>query len=395
MVGASAVRAIQVAIAVTALCGRSGTAVAADATPSPVKPGGGAMASAGAGSAVDPAAAAATAGSNEPVSDATARLQVSERPWAAGVPPDKQEAALKHLQEGNGLLKESLFVAAAKVYRQALAEWDHPGIHYNLALALLNLDQPVEVYQHLEAAIRFGADPLDAEKLEHAKSYLRIIEKQVATVEVRCEVDGAEVTFDGQPLFRAPGRYQGLVRAGTHTITASKTGFTTTSRTENLAYDKRTSVNLKLYTAGDLIEYRRRYPIWRPASVAAFGGVLLAAGVIFTVQSGRNFDAYDASSLNVCRVGTGGVPGCAPGDSNYAALTKLKDRGETYQRLATISFVAGGVIAAAGVVLLVLDRSTPYRVDPEGERRDPTGTTAFVSPLLGPGLAGLAGTGRF
>jgi hypothetical protein len=79
----------------------------------------------------------------------------------------------------------------------------------------------------------------------------------------------------------------------------------------------------------------------------------------------------------------------------YAALTKLKDRGETYQRLATISFVAGGVIAAAGVVLLVLDRSTPYRVDPEGERRDLAGSTAFVSPLLGPGLAGLAGTGRF
>lgn len=391
-------RAIQLAIAVTALCGRSGTAAAVDTTapPSMGPVGGGGVASAGAGPAVDPAVSAPTSGSsNEPVSDATARLQVSERPWATGVPTEKQQAALRHLQEGNGLLKESLFVAAAKVYRQALAEWDHPGIHYNLALALLNMDQPVEVYQHLEAAIRFGADPLDAEKLEHAKSYLRIIEKQVATVEVRCEVDGAEVTFDGQPLFRAPGRYQGLVRAGTHTITASKTGFTTTSRTENLAYDRRTSLNLKLYAAGDLIEYRRRYPIWRPAAVAAFGGVVLAAGVLFAVQSGRNFDAYDTSSLEVCRVGTMGVPGCAPGDSNYAALTKLKDRGDTYQRLATISFVAGGVIAAAGVVLLVLDRSTPYRVDPEGERRELGGATAFVAPLLGPGLAGLAGTGRF
>src|SRR5690349_12569407 len=79
-------------------------------------------------------------GATEPVSDATARMKTSERPWAAGVSPERQEAALKHLQEGNGLLKESLFVAAAKVYRQALTEWDHPGIHYNLALALLNLD---------------------------------------------------------------------------------------------------------------------------------------------------------------------------------------------------------------------------------------------------------------
>jgi hypothetical protein len=340
--------------------------------------------------------ATTTAISSEPVSDATARLQVSERPWAVGVATDRQEAALKHLQEGNGLLKESLFVAAAKVYRQALAEWDHPGIHYNLALALLNLDQPVEVYQHLEAAIRFGADPLDPEKLEHAKSYLRIIEKQVASVEVRCAVDGAEVTFDGQPLFRAPGRYQGLVRAGTHTITASKAGFTTTSRTENLAYDKRTSLDLKLYTAGDLIEYRRRYPVWRPAAVAALGGALLVTGVIFTVQSRNNFDAYDKSSLNLCRGGTvPGVPGCAPNDSNYAALKDLRDRGESYQRLATVSYIAGGVIGAAGVLLLVLDRSTPYRVDPEGERRELARASTFVSPVFGPGMAGLMGTGRF
>ena len=215
-------------------------------------------------------AAAPLLGKTEPVSDATARMKVSDRPWAAGVSAERQEAALKYLQEGNSLLKESLFVEAAKVYRQALAEWDHPGIHYNLALALLNMDQPVEVFQHLEAAVKFGADPLDPEKLEHAKSYLRLVEKQVASVDIRCEVDGAQVTLDGATLFRAPGHYQGLVRAGTHTVTASKQGFTTTSVTEDLTFDKRTVMNLRLYTSADLIGYRRRYPIWRPVAVAAF-----------------------------------------------------------------------------------------------------------------------------
>ena len=394
----SGLRALSVAIALTAGWGRGGTAAAADTTPPPVRSGNShSVTSAGAGPAVDPAT---TPGGNEPVSDATARLQVSERPWAVGVAADRQEAALKHLQEGNGLLKESLFVAAAKVYRQALTEWDHPGIHYNLALALPNLDQPVEVYQHLEAAIRFGADPLDPEKLEHAKSYLRIIEKQVASIDVRCDVEGAEVTLDGQPLFRAPGHHQGLLRAGTHTITASKAGFTTTSRTEYLAYDKRTTVNLKLYTAGDLIEYRRRYPIWQPVAVAALGGALLVTGVVFSVQSGNNFDAYDKSAFNVCSMGTvAGVPGCAPSDPSYPALKRLKDRGESYQRLATVSYIAGGAIAAAGVLFLVLDRSTPYRVDPEGERRDLASIWPSLwpslSPVLGPGMTGLVGTGRF
>jgi len=337
-----------------------------------------------------PATPSVPSPNNEPVSDATARMQVSDRPWAVGVSSERQEAALKYLQEGNSLLKESLFVEAAKVYRQALAEWDHPGIHYNLALALLNMDQPVEVFQNLEAAIKYGADPLDPEKLEHAKSYLRLIEKQVASADIRCDVDGAQVTFDGAPLFRAPGHYQGLVRAGTHTVTASKAGFTTTSETEELTFDKKTEINLRLYTAGDLIGYRRRYPIWRPIAVAAFGGVLLATGAIMSLQASKNVTAFDNSATAVCP-----AMGCVPGSADYVALDQIRKRANTYQTLATISYVAGGTIAAAGLVLLIMDRSIPYRVDPESEHRDVARLSPSFSPLLAPGLAGFAATGRF
>jgi tetratricopeptide (TPR) repeat protein len=335
--------------------------------------------------------------SNEPVSDATARMQVTDRPWAVGVSAERQQAALKYLQEGNSLLKESLFVEAAKVYRQALGEWDHPGIHYNLALALLNMDQPVEVFQNLQAAIKYGADPLDPEKLEHAKSYLRLIEKQVAAVDIRCDVDGAQVTFDGAPLFRSPGHYQGLVRAGTHTVTASKVGFNTTSVTEELTSEKRTEMNLKLYTAGDLIGYRRRYPIWRPIAIAAFGGVLLATGAIMSVQASKNINAFDNSATAICP-----ASGCVPGSADYAALDQIHKRANTYQTLATISYIAGGTIAAAGVLLLIMDRSIPYRVDPESEHRDVARRSSSFSlsfspsfSPLGGGLAGFAATGRF
>ena len=62
-----------------------------------------------------PATPSVPSPNNEPVSDATARMQVSDRPWALGVSSERQEAALKYLQEGNSLLKESLFVEAAKV----------------------------------------------------------------------------------------------------------------------------------------------------------------------------------------------------------------------------------------------------------------------------------------
>src|SRR5947209_7866588 len=94
--------------------------------------------------------------------------RAAERPWSRGVAAVEQKAALELFREGNALLKESLFVQAAAKYREALAHWNHPGIHYNLALALLNLDQPVEVYRQLEAALIYGPAPLDADKYEHA-----------------------------------------------------------------------------------------------------------------------------------------------------------------------------------------------------------------------------------
>jgi len=124
------------------------------------------------------------------------RLKVSERPWAVGVSTERQEAALAHLQEGNSLLKESLFLEAAKVYRKALSEWDHPGIPLQPGAgapqsrpARRGLPEPRgrrEVWR---------ADPLDPRSSSTPRATCRLIEKQVASLEVSCDVSGARVTF--------------------------------------------------------------------------------------------------------------------------------------------------------------------------------------------------------
>jgi PEGA domain len=304
------------------------------------------------------------------------------RPWAAGVPAEKQKAALDRLLEGNLLLKESQYQEAAKKYREALTEWDHPGIHYNLALALLNLDQPLEVHKQLESAIKYGEAPLDADKLDRAKNYLKLVERQLASLEVRCELHGATVTLDGQPLFLAPGHYQGLVRPGPHTVTAVKDGYPTTERTKILLPGEPTTISLRLYTAGELIEYRRKWPIWRPAAVTALGAALAITGVVFTLEARSKFDSYDTQVNTNCAAG-----GCVPDSS----LNNLKSSGDTFQTLSIISYVAGGVALAAGISWLAFDRSVPYRIDPEGQKRDVASREPSLVPFVGPGMAGLAG----
>ena len=45
--------------------------------------------------------------------------------------------------------------------------------------------------------------------------------------------------------------------------------------------------------------------------------------------------------------------------------------------------------------LLGLDRTTAYRVDPDGERRQVVAAGPSLGPLIGSGFAGIVGSGSF
>jgi hypothetical protein len=303
-----------------------------------------------------------------------------ERPWAQGVSQENQAAALELFRSGNVLLKDSVFVGAIGKYREALALWDHPAIHYNLALALLNLDQPLEVHEHLVAATKYGAAPLDTEKLEHARAYKGLIEKQLARVEITCEEPGASVVMDGRPLFQAPGRFEGLVRAGPHTISASKEGHLTNSQSRALPAGEKTSVELKLFTADDLTQYRRKWSAWKPWAVVGTGVALAAGGALLHMQARDSYEAFD---LGVTACG-----GCVPD----TGLADQRTRGDTMQTLAVGGYAVGGAALVTGVVLVYMNRLQPYRVDDQVKQPEPAVT---VAPLVGGGSRGVSATLRF
>jgi hypothetical protein len=307
----------------------------------------------------------------------------SSHPWAVGVSAEQQQTAGALLLQGNQFLTDGRYGEAEEKYHQALEKWDHPGIHYNLALALLPLNRPLEVHEHLEKALKYGAAALDRDKYDRARNYLVLVEGQLATLEVRCDLYGATVNLDGKALFTAPGAYKGLVMPGPHTVTATKEGYPTTERSKILLPGTPTTMNIRLFTEGELIQYRRRWPLWRPVAVTAAGAALIATGVVLTLQARNRFDSYDNRVNSKCSNG-----GCPPGDSE---LTNLRDQGNTFQRLAAVSYVAGGVVLAAGVALFTLDRSVPYRVDPEGQRRDLASRSPLLTPFLAPGMAGVVG----
>src|SRR5439155_9990662 len=109
----------------------------------------------------------------------------------------------------------------------AVKHWDHPAIRFNMAVALVNLDQPLEAYEDLEAAMKFGAAPLGNDAYAQGLTYKKLLDGQLTHLRVTCALDGAEVTLDGQPLLHGRGEATRLLLPGSHQVVAAKPGFLT------------------------------------------------------------------------------------------------------------------------------------------------------------------------
>lgn len=301
------------------------------------------------------------------------------RPWAQGVSHQEQEAARALFEAGNALLRDSIFVGGAEKYKEALTHWDHPAIHYNLVLALLNLDQPIEVYQHLQKAMKYGAAPLGDDKLQQAKAYMSLVQKQLARVDIRCDLAGAKVVMDGRPLFTAPGHYQELVRAGPHTIVATREGYLTRETSPSLAPGKTTTLDLVLYSSEDLTRYKRRWASWIPWTVVGAGAAVALGGGLLHLGARSDFQKFDQGIID--------CGGCVPSSD----VQSQYDGGNRLQKMAIASYIVGGAAIAAGATLAYLNRPQAYRVTAEElDKKE-----VAVVPVIAPGTGGLMAMVRF
>lgn len=305
----------------------------------------------------------------------------AERPWAKGVVKDRQAKAIALFREGNAALKESLFPKAAGIYRDALQVWDHPAVHYNLALALVNLDQPLEVHEHLTAALKFGAAPLDDDKYQQAQRYLALIERQLTKVKITCKVQGASVRLDGRPLFTAPGDWEGQVRAGPHTMTASLEGYLSDERSVVLAGGDSQKFELRVYKSEELTEYKRAFSALIPWTTLGAGVIAIGAGLGLHLSAANNFSEYDRQ-----------ITSCATGKSNFGCFPNsdaqtLRTSANSAQTGGIILYAVGGVAVATSALLFYLGRPIAYQrtVNVEGPKVSllplisPTATGAFAA----------------
>jgi len=319
--------------------------------------------------------------------DLATAQQEDARPWAKGVSPDQQRKALALFNEANGMLRDALFPRAAEKYREALKHWDHPAIHYNLALALVNLDQPVEMHAELEQALVHGPAPLGEDKYARAKDFKVLVEKQLATVEYTVTIPGAVLIFDGKEVLTGPGTWSSRVRAGEHSVAARAEGYAPTQLNPKLLGGDVQRLELKLFTDKELTREKTRMPKWVPYSVLGAGVVAAGVGALLHTSAKSGLEDYD-QAIAACAATdpSGGCSVRAPG------MLDMKSSAESKQNFAAVAYTVGGLAVATGVALVILNRPQSYRIDPLKAELN-AGTT--VTPVIGPDLAGVAAVGRF
>jgi hypothetical protein len=291
--------------------------------------------------------------------------RAEDRPWAAGVSDDEQARALEIFKVGNASFTEGRHAEALARYREAITHWDHPAIRYNMAVALVHLDQPLAAYAELERGLRYGAEPLGEELHAEGLTYRKLLRGQLAELRVVCKEQGAEVMLDGQRLFVGPGEATRTVLPGAHQLGAIKRGFLTESRAVTVLPGKQTVEEVKLVPLGSATRLERRWARWKPWAVVGAGAALAVLAVPLKIKAESDMDDYDAEIQRTC-------PSGCPTSSLPGPVRDLHDQAVLEDRLALGGFVVGGAAAIAGVVLVVLNQPRAVEIAP---RPGPNGAT--------------------
>ena len=279
------------------------------------------------------------------------------KPWEHGVSLEDRQVALRLYREGNGLLKRALFAEALVKYRAALLRWDHPRIHYHIALSLTQLgDDPVVTHESVQRALRYEGAALKPDQLERARDFKLLLRRQLVELEVRSEQPGVEIKVDGKPLVTGPGRAQRLIAPGEHQVTASKRGYLTVNRSLLLLPGQTKRATVQLFTLEDVSQEQRRWATWKPwAAVGAGALAVIASGVLHGLAR-RDIQGFDDKLLERC-----------PEGCRDEALEAELERGQLMQSMALGGYAVGGATLITGLLLAYLNRPRVVRIDRSAE----------------------------
>ncbi len=288
----------------------------------------------------------------KPSTDKKLSTDKKSTPWSKGVPEAAQKRALQLFQEGNVFFEQAKYTEAVAKYEQALAVWDHPNIRFNMAVCLMNMRQPLDAWEHLKQALRFGDAPLGKQLHADAMTYVAALESSLAELTVKSTQPDVNVMVDGGQVLTGTGEHTMKLLAGKHQLVATRPGYVTDSRALDLPAGKPTTEQIALVREKVKVErenYDRRWKWWLPWAVAGGSVVFGTVGGVVYAGARSQMNEYDRALALQCPAG------CASADipsSLKSRATSARHKSEVAIGLWT---VAGAAVITGGV-LAILNR---------------------------------------
>lgn len=290
--------------------------------------------------------------------------RADDKPWVKGVSDADQKKALDLYRDGNTEFVDDHFAQALAKYEEALKFWDHPAVRFNAAICLDNLERPLEAYEFMQAAMRFGPDPIGKDHFDRGRKLLERLDLKTNLLEIHSQQPDAEVSLDGKRLALVDGAATQRVLVGEHQIVAVKPDYQTKTMPVVVHAGPTTKVVIEMKVEEAARRVVRRWSRPLPWEVLSSGVVVAGAGGVLYGLASHEYSLYSRDATS-CADHSGIAGYCPPGASN-SHLQTLRSRASTLADGEYVALGVGGAIAAAGFIMILAN--SPHLVSADVER---------------------------
>jgi len=330
-------------------------------------------------------------------------------PQVAGA--GEKEEARKHYDHAIELADEGQLEEAMIEFQRSYDLTNHFAVLYNIGQLFVSQAKPIEAVDAYERYLADGDKQIPQARRAQVEKEIQRQKTRIATLEIHGLPEGAIVSIDGKEIGMVPISSPVQLGVGTHTVSASAKGYEPAEVDVTVAGQDRKIVELRLAKhqvvppmdqGGEKTQppaLPLPLPTPEPGAQTSVTGAVAELPVKHQQFLNSRVAGIVSGAVGVAGIAAGTVCGLVSKSRHDDAVTKwnqhldepaksLQSEAHNWATAANISFIAGGSLAALGVVLYILG----LKDSPDGK---PDTQHTHLFPTLHAHFAGLGAGGTW